>query len=216
MTNDIDRWARILWDYQRLDHELRPVELAVVLGSHDLRVADRAAEIYAAGLAPLLIFSGGAAPATRRFYAGSEAGEFAARCRDLGVPESAMRLEEGSHNTAENLRFSRALFAAEGLHPPAVILVQKPYMERRSLATAMIEWPDTEVLCTSPRIAYEQYPTAVVQKEHFINTMVGDLQRLLVYPKMGFMAEQAVPAEVLDAYQGLVACGFTARLLDES
>lgn len=215
MTNDIDRWARVLWDYQRLDHQLHPVEIAIVLGSHDLRVADRAAQVYQEGLARLLIFSGGAAPATRRFYAGSEADEFAKRCRALGVPESAMRLEDQSHNTAENLRFSRELFESEGLHPETVILVQKPYMERRSLATAMIEWPDIEVMCTSPLISFGDYPTETVDKAHFINTMVGDLQRILVYPKMGFMAQQDVPRTVLDAYENLVASGFTTRLLVE-
>ena len=43
--------------------------------------------------------------------------------------------------------------------------------------------------------------------------MVGDLQRLLVYAKKGFSTPQPVPAEVMAAYEGLVAAGYTKRLL---
>jgi hypothetical protein len=43
--------------------------------------------------------------------------------------------------------------------------------------------------------------------------MVGDLQRLVVYGQKGWSAPQAVPPEVMAAYEGLVAAGYTKRLL---
>ena len=43
--------------------------------------------------------------------------------------------------------------------------------------------------------------------------MVGDLQRLIVYGQKGWSAPQEIPAEVMAAYEGLVAAGYTKRLL---
>ena len=43
--------------------------------------------------------------------------------------------------------------------------------------------------------------------------MVGDLQRLIVYGQKGWSAPQEVPPEVLEAYDGLVAAGYTQRLI---
>jgi hypothetical protein len=42
---------------------------------------------------------------------------------------------------------------------------------------------------------------------------VGDLQRVIEYPKLGFAVEQDVPEDVHAAYQALVHDGFTSRLL---
>ena len=45
--------------------------------------------------------------------------------------------------------------------------------------------------------------------------MVGDLQRLIVYGEKGWSARQEIPREVKAAYDGLVAAGYTKRLLQE-
>jgi uncharacterized SAM-binding protein YcdF (DUF218 family) len=57
---------------------------------------------------------------------------FAARARELGVPADKMLVEDQSTNTGENVRFSRALLAARGIPAQTLLLVQKPYMERRT------------------------------------------------------------------------------------
>jgi hypothetical protein len=46
--------------------------------------------------------------------------------------------------------------------------------------------------------------------------MVGDLQRLIVYGQKGWSAPQDVPPEVLEAYEGLRAAGYTRRLIPHS
>ena len=43
--------------------------------------------------------------------------------------------------------------------------------------------------------------------------MVGDLQRIQVYPEKGFQIFQEIPDEVLEAYQKLVKLGYTKHLL---
>jgi hypothetical protein len=46
-----------------------------------------------------------------------------------------------------------------------------------------------------------------------IDMMVGDLQRIRIYPGMGFQIEQEIPEEVWSAYEKLVDWGFTGHLL---
>lgn len=60
--------------------------------------------LWHAGHAPLLVFTGGP-----RRRAPPEARSGARLARELGVPESAMRLEERSRSTEENARFAREL-----------------------------------------------------------------------------------------------------------
>jgi hypothetical protein len=89
-------------------------------------------------------------------------------------------------------------------------------MERRTLATFARRWPEIEVLVTSPQVDFEGYPTGEIRRDDVIHIMVGDLQRLIVYGRRGWSAPQDVPVEVLEAYERLVAAGYTRRLLPES
>jgi hypothetical protein len=45
-----------------------------------------------------------------------------------------------------------------------------------------------------------------------IDMLVGELQRVIEYPKLGFAIEQAVPVDVVAAYERLLAAGFDSRL----
>lgn len=51
--------ARILWEYQNLGQGLKKSDCIIVLGSHDLRVADWTAELFHKKWSELIIFSGG-------------------------------------------------------------------------------------------------------------------------------------------------------------
>jgi hypothetical protein len=43
--------------------------------------------------------------------------------------------------------------------------------------------------------------------------ILGDLQRVKEYPKLGFAIKQSVPPNVIAAFDRQVAAGFTSRLL---
>jgi uncharacterized SAM-binding protein YcdF (DUF218 family) len=132
-----------------------------------------------------------------------------------GVPRERVLLEDRSTNTGENVAFSRRLLAERGLEPRTAIAVQKPYMERRTLATFEARWPELNVRVTSPQIGFDAYPAGDIRKDDVIHIMVGDLQRLLVYGKRGWSAPQDVPPAVMEAYERLVAAGYTRRMLRE-
>lgn len=42
------------------------------------------------------------------------------------------------------------------------ILVQKPYMDRRTFATFRKQWPEAECIVTSPQLSYEDYGNGLV------------------------------------------------------
>ena len=95
-------------------------------------------------------------------------------------------------------------------HPKTVICVQKPYMERRTFATGKIWWPETEILVTSPLLSIDD----MHDKDHCINELCGDLQRIKIYPEKGFQIYQDVPEDVWKSWEILTGkYGFTNHLI---
>jgi len=209
------RLAKKLWNYHHVNHTVEKAEFILVLGSHDLRVADRATELYFEGWAPRIIFSGGLGNFTKEMWTETEADKFAAIAIKMGVPKESILVENKSTNTGENILFTQQLLAQKNLDPQSFIVVQKPYMERRSYATFKKHWPDKKLIVTSPQISFENYPTEEIPLERVINIMVGDLQRIIIYPAKGFQVYQEVPPDVRDAYEQLIALGFNKHMMRE-
>ncbi|MBT4538738.1 hypothetical protein HOI26_00895 [Candidatus Woesearchaeota archaeon] len=86
-------------------------------------------------------------------------------------------------------------------------------MERRTYATIKVHWPNKKVIVTSPQINFEDYPTKDISKDDVINIMVGDLQRIKIYPDKGFQIFQDIPTDIWEAYQELVQLGYTKHLM---
>ena len=213
VTKEALALAKKLWDYHHLNHSLQKSDSILVLGSHDTRVADRAAELYLQGWAPLLIFSGGLGRLTEGMWSEPEADLFAKIAISKGVPEEAILIENRSTNTGENILYTQQLLKEKKLNPHSFIVVQKPYMERRSYATFKNHWPDKELVVTSPQIPFDEYATSDIPMEQVINIMVGDMQRIKVYYEKGFQIYQEVPADIEDAFEQLVALGYDSHLI---
>lgn len=210
----IDRCARLVWDYHHVGHTLAAADCILVLGSHDTRVAERGAEVFLAGYAPLVVFSGNLGALTSGVWDRPEAEIFADVAAARGVPRERMLIEARSTNTGENVDFSRRLLSEHGVTPKRAIAVQKPYMERRTLATFQQRWPELDVAITSPQIEFDAYPNDLITREDVIHIMVGDFQRLLLYAQRGWSAPQQVPPEVMDAYERLIEAGYRGRLIE--
>jgi len=217
MTSHIRSLAEKVWHYHLLNHQIVKSDAILVLCSHDKRVAERGAQLFLEGWAPLLIFSGGLGTITGGMWDEPEADQFAAVAIDLGVPKEKILLENKSTNTGENILFTKALLAARNLNPEKFILVQKPYMERRSFATFRKLWPEKYVLVTSPQVSFERYLNEYgnpdLSSEDVISIMVGDLQRIKLYPAKGFQIQQEIPCEIWAAYEELVAAGYDKHLI---
>jgi len=160
MTKEVIALAKKIWEYHHVNHELVKSDCILALGSHDTRVADYAAALYLEGWAPLLIFAGGLGRLTEGVWTESEADLFARIAVAKGVPKEAILVENRSTNTGENIILVRQLLKECNLDPQTFIVVQKPYMERRSYATFAKNWPGKQFVVTSPQLSFEAYPTA--------------------------------------------------------
>lgn len=210
-----DELAKTIWEYMKMHQSLEKCDAIFVLGSSDLRVPAYAAQLYLDGWAPLIIFSGreGKLKASQKWGGLSEAEKFASIAIGVGVPESVILLEKEATNTGENVLFTKELLRREGIEPRKLLLVQKPYMERRTFATFSKQWPGMNFIVSSPPISFEEYPNPEHTKAHLISMLVGDLQRIREYPAKGYQIEQEIPVEVWSAYEQLVALGFTEHLV---
>jgi len=213
---EVDKNAKIIWDFMQMKIPLQKTDAIFVLCSHDTRVAERALELYDEGYAPWIIVSGGAGKLTEEMFNKPEAEIFKDILIDGGVPENKIIVEPKSTNTGENVRFTFDLLNSTGMMFNSFILVQKPYMERRTYATFKKQWPnpETQIFVTSPNLSYREYVNeGTLGKDLIVNVMVGDLQRIKEYPKRGFQIKQEIPDTVWHAYEALIAVGYTKHLI---
>jgi uncharacterized SAM-binding protein YcdF (DUF218 family) len=210
-------WAETLWNYHLMKHQIAKADAILVLCSHDERVAERAAQLFHERWAPLVIFSGGQGSITRALWDEPEAERFARIAIELGVPRESILIEPHSTNTGENIAFTKRLLAERGLDLQKFILVQKPYMERRAFATALKLWPEKEWIVTSPQVSFREYvahyTNQALSPADVVGIMVGDLQRIKVYPARGYQIAQEIPDEVWTAFEELVRAGYDKYLI---
>lgn len=202
-----------LWAYHDMRHELRPCDVGIGLGSHDLGVAIYIAELYHQGLFPRVVFTGSNAPTTIDRFPLGEAVHYRDHAVTLGVPSDVISMETNASNTSENLIFSRKILERAGVRPSSVLLVSRPYQQRRAYATCRKVWPDVDVVCASRPLPLDEYVATIRDVDRVINMLVGDTQRITEYARRGFAIKQDVPADVRAAYQRLVDAGYTSRLI---
>jgi len=209
--------AERIWQYHKLNHQLSRADVIFVLCSHDKAVAVRGAQLFLDNWAPLLIFSGGFGSITKDIWTEPEADQFARVAIEMGVPAERILIENKASNTGENILFTRQLLAERQLNPRTFLLVQKPYMERRSYATFRKLWPEKDVVVTSPTASFDEYLSNYANRElstdDVVSIMVGDLQRIRLYAEKGYQIYQEIPEDVWKAYEALVQEGYDRHLI---
>jgi len=213
MDTNIRSAAKTLWNYLRLDNILVKSDVIIAMGSHDIRVAEHATNLLLYDWAPLLVFSGGLGRLTAGSWKRPEAEVFAEAAMDQGAPAERILVENLSSNTGENIIFTKNLLQIKRISVRKAILVHKPYMERRSFATAKNYWPDVSFSTSSPPLPFDNYPNEKISMDEMIHIMVGDCQRIMLYPELGYQIPQAIPENVTAAYQNLIEAGYTNQLV---
>lgn len=210
--------AKILWNYHHLNQKVTYADGIICFGSHDLHVAERAAELYLSGYGKYIIFTGGLGRITQKIWNQPEANKFAEIAIAKGVPEDMIYIENASSNTGENIQFTKKMIADKAISVKKVIVVDKPFKERRLFATLKKQWSELCFSVTSPQASFEEYLSYYqnsdeLEVDDFINIMVGDLQRIDIYGNTGFQIKQDIPLIVWDAYQILVKEGYDKQLI---
>lgn len=120
---------REISEYLFLANEPEPCDLIIVFGGKRIERAEKAVELYQAGYAPRILFTGG----DKRETGIAESIVLKNHAVSLGVPEQACILESNSTNTLENVRMSVPLIDSllEWKSMNGVILISAPYHMRR-------------------------------------------------------------------------------------
>lgn len=205
MSKRLYQHLETLWQFMQMGHQLKPADVIVVPGSNDIRVAEVAADLYQRGLAPWVLFSGDKGRFTEDLFEYSEAETFAMVAKECGLPSSAILLETQATHSGENVHFSHRLLNQKGIQTQRLLIVHKPYMERRAFATFTKQWPAalTSLQVTSAGGDLFDYLTEALTLDVVIHALLDDFQRLLDYPAQGFQVPQPVPDQVQQSYQAL-------------
>lgn len=234
MQSHVLRKAEVIWNYHKLNHDIfqsgfaANVDGILVFCSSDISVADEAANLWLTVVKerikqeqsfPYLIFSGGIGTGP---HSGSnllgwdkpEADILAERTRlaitnQLG-PTHHFKLrifiEKEAANTGQNTDLTRKLIIKNYLKSDKLIIVQKPFMERRTFATFKCRWPQPEIKLYSSKSTLSDYPKhSKISLEEVIGIMLGDLQRIKFYapPHGNFQIPQFIPEDVWNVYEYL-------------
>nr|WP_242487752.1 ElyC/SanA/YdcF family protein [Pseudomonas sp. TH31] len=139
----------------------------------------------------------------------TEADIFAQRAMALGVSADQFTLESRATNFAENIAFARALFP----YVRRATFLTKPNSIRRVALTLPVQWPGIEACVDAPSFSFPGEVSNLIGVLGLIDEMVGDVHRIMVYPSLGFQAEQVIPEDVQLAWRYLVEQGFDHHLI---
>ena len=201
--------AEILWAYHCDVPPAGGFDAIVCLGSYDESVARHAAELFLAQPGRTLVFTGHQGNWTGGLYAASEAEHFAGIARSMGVPEDRILIEPTATNIGENVTRSEAMLTA-GVQ--AVHYLTKPQTQRRLLLT-LSRLSRMKAWSVGAPFRSLREAVALFGLERILPEMVGDLDRILKYPALGFMVPEAVPDDVIAAFEDLKRLGYTGHLL---
>ena len=214
MNQPLQSAAIKIWNYLNIRQEPVKTDIILVLGSDDIRIAHYACDLYLKGIAPYILFSGGQNKFTSKIYHElSEAESFAALARLKNISESAFGIETKSTNTQENLEFSFKKLTEENHLFNTVMLIQKPNMLRRVLATATHLFPSQKFTITTHPIEFSDSPHHHLPQEYLLHELAGDLQRLKLYAERGMITSQTIPGEVWLAYLYLLEQNYNGNLI---
>ena len=189
---ELARRAAPLWTFLAVASPPAAADVIFVFGSQAFAVPARAAELYRAGHAPLVLVSGRHGRMTRGRFPATEAEVFRDRLVRDGVPPAAIVVEPEAGNTLENVRFGLAALRRHGVAVRRALLVAKPFVMRRCAATFARQAPGIDVRCCPPTTSL----AAAIDRapDRFAARLVGELERLDRYATAGDIAPQAIPA----------------------
>lgn len=208
---------QVLWEYLCVESRLPARADAIVIGGAGAMIdsAERAAELYHAGVSQRIVVSGFANPYHRATE--TEATLLGRQLQRLAVPKSAILFEHQASNTGENITRSAQLLAGAAIQAKDIILIHKPYMTRRFLATAEAQWPNPQprlYVTSQPTTAeayYQLYEVTYGSAAMMLTLMLGDYERIKIYPDKGFSTPQPPSFSVDTAWRALVARGFLPK-----
>lgn len=212
--------AKILYDYLNINTKVEKSDIIVGLGCMDIGIPKECVKLYQNGYGNLIVFSGNVGKGTEGVLKITEAERFLNIALLNNIPKDKILLEKEATNTYENYKFTKKLLDDNHISYNKIIIVQKPYVKRRCLAIAEIEFPNKEFYITSENLSFEEFieqsqNNKTMSIDDIIQELVGEINIILEAPKFQIQSTQIVPNEILKSYYLLLDMGYTKHIITD-
>ena len=176
-------------DFIFIESDVGPADVIFLPGGSDPSLPEKAAELYAEGMAPLIAVSGKYGKQLGRFkglaykrelYPGdyrTEAEFYLDVLTKNGVPEGAVLCEDEAEYTYQNAVFTRRMLERLGVAVSKAILVCKAFHSRRAYTYYKNEFPDI-TLGVTPVPGFGISPENWYKTERGRARVAGELSRI--------------------------------------
>lgn len=177
------------------DAELHDSDFVFVFGNFDERIPKHASYLLKKGIAPRALITGkfGKTPICGEYN--TEADLFASVMVGEGTPMSSLILEREARNTLQNVLFGMQVLHDREIFPRKLTLCAAPLLLRRAQATFAQHFPEVYTVGST----YTS-PVEDIIDTYTATRVLGEIDRLMSYPKNGDIAPVAIPTHVHESY----------------
>lgn len=208
-----------IYDYMVLNQTIEKCDLIIGCGCMDVSIPRKCASLLKDGYAKKILFTGGYG--TKHQFAEPEALVFKNIAMDEGVSEEDILLEMEATNTGDNFRYSKKIIEEKNILSDTILIVHNALSTRRTYLTAKSILKDKNIMITYPSLSFESFYQNLEKKtfkelRYTISVILGDIQRLIVYPQLNFLIYEKVPEDIIDSYFILKEMGFDQFIMDKA
>lgn len=212
--------VKTIFDYMSLNQKVKKCDVIIGCGCSSKNIPIVCSNLYKQGFSDKIIFAGGYGKVTKDMLRKQESILYKEIAMKEGVKESDIYLDTKSSNTMENFLFSKKILEENDWDIHSILVVHNKSCERRTLNTAKKVFPDKEIIITSKDVSFDEYFDELKQKpkeyrDTIISVLVGNIQRMMIYPQFGLQVEDKVPKEVNRSYRKLKSLGFDKDILSK-
>lgn len=201
--------AEVLWNYLSGFRSVETSDVTIVCCSYDLRICDFACNTLKEGKTKRLIFSGNTGNWTNKLWHQKECDVFRERAIQNGICPTKIVTEDRATNIGENIAYSKDLVPTAEI----VTFITKQNTILRVKLTQGIVWPEITAHYDAPNFIFPEQVSNIIGLFGLISEMVGDIQRIQEYPKLGYQSPIELPKPVIKSWNYLINNGFTQHLL---
>lgn len=213
MIDDIYDDLKQIWDYMNLNQTVNKCDLIVGCGCTNLNIPVLCSKLYKDGFAKKIVFTGGYGKVTKNINSKTEAEIFKDVALKHGVNTNDIYLDTNSRNTKENFINLKEIIKENNLDVNSILIVHNAMGERRTYNTAKKILNDMEITITSNKTTFDDYFNNLKNKSYdeihaIIAVHTSNIQRMIIYPCLGFQTEDKVPERLINVYYHLKSLGY--------
>lgn len=213
MIDDIYFDLKEIWNYMNLNQVIKKCDLIVGCGCTNRDIPKLCSRLYKEGFAKEIAFTGGYGKVTKNINSKTEAEIFRDIAIEQGVSPNDIYLDTKSRNTKENFINLQEIIKNNDLNVNSILIVHNAMYERRTYNTAKKILKDKEIMITSNKTTFDDYFINLKNKSYDeIHTIIAihtsNIQRMIIYPCLGFQIEDEVPEKLINVYYHLKSLGY--------